>query len=769
MQITTPRLGATCGISNPGGGYKDTIKHCMSATKIYEYIQGNRFSQARSILSEELEKSPGNAIFLSLDALLSFRLNNRREAVDSCTKAIDSKQITATSVNSLLAPVLLAYNESQLLSSAFEVVNRKFPSDTQLVSTWIECALILGDVRVLCKALIANNRQKSTRKSLYQTCFAMYLVWAMSGPDETERKLYPQLVARMLEKFLPSKSLQEAYVEAMALKMQNPEKMSQFLMKQQHYQSLDLDCALLDALIENKDWKNLEQVCLSSLERMDSYQYWLGLNQAANKLGHQKKVREFAKKFKGNNVLLALINLDENDSAKTLENLKTYWNQMSTKVCAFEYLQKHISNEAFVNFLNAQAPTNFSALVNKVKLMYLVNSDIDQRKLIELYDSHLDELPAENTDYFIGSDLLMIVALEILKSKQPYSLLKASMVLEKACHNDPANFYVRLWLIKIFRALGAFSKANAHYKKLAVKNLQHESLSHIVGTRSGTTMPDRDFCIETMSVYEQSENMFASTNMALDSEVFTQLAGMLDLQRRLNCSLTRALMGIESLKTERLKRGSTKLSQVVCIPACPLADNRDFKTRFDPRDEMDYRPDLGIELGPRPNQAWIRLQVERERVVLQALRGAPVAVEVTGAELDCLTKAERWSYDMALRVASGNFDLLPIPKVEPHDFSWEYFHNAYTILETFKILCDISNRNRIRLPKSYEDLCKHLEDVFNISLPAQNKYATEVSVECEQWASDVGIKDASLTVSGIFNSRAQSITQLRSIAKSLCT
>lgn len=112
--------------------------------------------------------------------------------------------------------------------------------------------------------------------------------------------------------------------------------------------------------------------------------------------------------------------------------------------------------------------------------------------------------PADDLAILAASAL---ISLHLLTSKRSY-LSSAVTVLEYALARSPQGFQHRLLIIRLYRLLGAPSLALEHYRKLGIKQVQHDSMFHFVQTRcsafSLAAMGDLTYlqeCTEASNIY----------------------------------------------------------------------------------------------------------------------------------------------------------------------------------------------------------------------------------------------------------------------------
>lgn len=69
------------------------------------------------------------------------------------------------------------------------------------------------------------------------------------------------------------------------------------------------------------------------------------------------------------------------------------------------------------------------------------------------------------------------------------ALIRAAAILERLCRDSPHNYQALLLLVRVYLLLGAGSLALSTFSKLSVKQIQYDSVAHILFTRLSTVHP----------------------------------------------------------------------------------------------------------------------------------------------------------------------------------------------------------------------------------------------------------------------------------------
>lgn len=556
----------------------------MAVRPIVEAIDHGSFDRARSLLSLESLENP---VYAGLNALLEFRMGNEREAEEQAAKVCDMKTLSSGVISSILVAILKPKGRADLLNRAFENVYRNGTESDGTLDSWLQSMLELGYLPGLYKCLMVTVRSEPSRQSTYNVAFAMALHHAELPEASPERKLLPLLGERMLQKYLPASDLQEQYVVALVKRMVSTKALIEYC---QDSTSLYLQELELEALRSLSDHEYLAKISSVRLQQHDSWNWWLALIDSAMALKKPELVQAVIDGYRpSHNSLLARIELAKRLNEPVEQRVSEFWEKMSSKPAAYELLEglptAHLS------------ATNFTAQVTLAK----IRKDLKVFDLFKLYREGLPNRPTEPTDYFIGSDLLLLAAETELEAGEESTerALRAVTILTYAHENDRCNFYVLLYLVQLWRWLGAPHMADAYWQQLSVKNLQHESIAWLLLQRAGTTVTGvngiRKVLQRSLLLAKQATGMGSYLKVALDRGVYTQIPGFLDLARRLRHSLPGALNDLEN----------NKFSQIANKPV-----DADFQI---PDSLVDNREIIGLGkrylVGPWQTSEYVQLHI----------------------------------------------------------------------------------------------------------------------------------------------------------------
>lgn len=641
-----------------------------SVRAILHAVQNGNYELAYRTARREATADPASDVYLALTVYTAGLLNDgptvRAVARDACAHA------SAKTVKMFLAPTLVRFFEADTLMQAFVRANRLAPLDAELAQGWLEAALQLGDLPAAQKALMALLRNaKEPRAACFQACLVMALA--------PENKVFPLLANRMLEKHLPVTSSEECYVVALARRMLQTQQMVDYLLRdgrQWLAGTLELQLLLLSGLLATENYAEVFRYAEERLSVINSYNYFEALNTAAVRLQKVDDARSVIARFSGFNARLAEVDLAQKAGLDVDAQVAAYWTQFSTKASTFKFLRPFVSESNIAIF---DAATSLPALVNANKLRHFVGQQLQVSDLLKIYEEHASEKPAEKTDYFIGTDLLLLASRLILEENAAYARERAAAMLEKALKLDPLNFEVKTQLVCLYRSLNCFSLALKLYTQLSIQHIQQDTLGHLLYTRVSTTAPQQLKNIENKleSNRRNAEKFGLYSQTALSTAAYTKFEGIFQLGVKLTRNVGAPLLDLEKIRAARLLRGTPQVTQLRMLPddLSILEDVRDFSA------VQNLCP-----VGPVPARDYVTIQRAKELGVLEKR-----ALGLDDAVAACteLTDIEKWSVQ-ALDALSSD-PALPADSVtpplatKPLALDWYLYHWCYTVLDTIKL------------------------------------------------------------------------------------
>ncbi|KAJ7685258.1 actin cytoskeleton organization protein [Mycena polygramma] len=336
---------------------------------------------------------------------------------------------------------------------------------------------------------------------------------------------------------------------------------------------------------------------------------------------------------KDRSALLALLELERrarlyavsSDTNRMVDLMKRYFEEIGDKACCFEDLKPYLALEGedaarWLSFLQSLPPS----FTSTNDLRRLINSHKLLRQSLSLKDLNLSaesdraalytqqyleglklgaNLPA--TELQPADDLAILagnvfVSLWKISSDEKY-LYNAVALLEFALTKSKQSFQTRLMLIRIYRLLGAPSMALEHYRIMQIKQVQLDTLSHFILSRSSmfSLAASGDLtlateCLESSQIYlSNTQDTGEYIARAFTGEKYSQIPEFIIFEDRLENSVQRDLIKVEHLRM-RLTHEAIS-SDLIDMELIELKfifdrlhhDNRDFEIL------ADYQPRSG--------------------------------------------------------------------------------------------------------------------------------------------------------------------------------
>ncbi|KAF9562547.1 actin cytoskeleton organization protein [Agrocybe pediades] len=317
------------------------------------------------------------------------------------------------------------------------------------------------------------------------------------------------------------------------------------------------------------------------------------------------------------------------DQTRMLTLLQNYFDKFGDKACCFEDLKPFLKTEddtlGLFRASLESVPTDFTTvsqlirLINSFKILRytLTEADITVEKESERVATYakyyfdalalgaglpVTELqPADDLALLAGNAL---ISLWQLTGDDKY-LYDAVYLLEFALTKSKQSFLTRLILIRVYRLLGASSLALEHYRAMQVKQVQHDTLSHLILSRasafslaSSGDLTLASECLESTQIYlSNSQETGDFVVRAFTAEKYSQIPEFIKFEERLENSLQRDTVKVEHLRMRLSHEAIT--SDLIDMELIELKFIFD-RTRYDNRDFNilpDYQPRVSSGLN----------------------------------------------------------------------------------------------------------------------------------------------------------------------------
>ncbi|KAJ5032454.1 uncharacterized protein L3040_009058 [Drepanopeziza brunnea f. sp. 'multigermtubi'] len=221
-----------------------------------------------------------------------------------------------------------------------------------------------------------------------------------------------------------------------------------------------------------------------------------------------------------------------------------------------------------------------------------------------------DRHPADDFAVLAATTLIRIALVssdtgsEPLKTTRSSYLLQATVLLEKAWTHSKSNFQISLVLVRLYIYLGCGSLAMRSFQRLALKQVQLDTLSYILFDRISSFHPHPfthypDGMAKSITPIEQlrkhqklyksaQEHVVKNVSLSFKHNSYNSIFEIKEVEETLSKSLARVMSVIESRKVARLMEPKTSLTEIsqrfdILVPsteepATLFADTNDYST-----------------------------------------------------------------------------------------------------------------------------------------------------------------------------------------------
>ncbi|KAI9509646.1 N-acetyltransferase B complex non catalytic subunit-domain-containing protein [Russula earlei] len=213
-------------------------------------------------------------------------------------------------------------------------------------------------------------------------------------------------------------------------------------------------------------------------------------------------------------------------------------------------------------------------------------------------------------------------------------LHNAVVLLEYASKKSPQSYQIHLELVRIYRRLGAPQLALDHYRLLNVKQVQNDTMSHLILSRATNfslaatgDLAYASQCLEASHIYfSNSQDTSEFIVKAFGTEKYSQIPELVVFEERLDNSLQRDLVKIEHVRLRISHEQIT--SELVDMELIELKfifdrlhhDNRDLEVlpNYQPRGQPSFLSQTTL-FGNEPAAGWLSIFL---KIYIKALSGA---------------------------------------------------------------------------------------------------------------------------------------------------
>lgn len=227
-------------------------------------------------------------------------------------------------------------------------------------------------------------------------------------------------------------------------------------------------------------------------------------------------------------------------------------------------------------------------------------------------------------------------------------LLHAASLAEALLRHNQHIHEARLILVYLYMRLGLGSLAMRLFDSLSVKEIQYDTIGHVLFTRlsllhpqpttlnKGETLDPLRRIANALAFYVRCEDKLAETEVSVLSHGQTgMLFDLQEMRDNLRASLTRRITTLEWRRVARLTKNkcefndtSSRMGPQVIVNWTETKDNRDFDAAFDYGFNVE-RALHGLE-RTMPGKAWVVFSLIADATWSAAMNDPPMVVELDG-------------------------------------------------------------------------------------------------------------------------------------------
>lgn len=329
---------------------------------------------------------------------------------------------------------------------------------------------------------------------------------------------------------------------------------------------------------------------------------------------------------------------DTYDLQEILNSCHTYYVSFGTKAFCFDDLIHRLSPlgtedvRSFQDMLKKGSTTlrlpteNLFAL--KLDYHLLFSNGAIQSSSSEFADRALGLYLSNPNDQAVSAEAALLASLALLRdaarSANSVRIVQASMILNTACSKYKDYYPLRILLLQVQVISGQMHLAMQHFLHLSVKNLQWETVGHLLLTRISSLHPHQygrgEESLNPLGALDTALTVSDNLHKSLDKAIQDGL-------RRENYSNVIDTMVLRN----RLQRSTVHLLYVIEERKCQYARNLAVKPGFEPYQgelvdlrDMSFMPTYGnqdhhltelLQVGPQPSQGWIHANSMHEHLL----------------------------------------------------------------------------------------------------------------------------------------------------------
>nr|XP_031835022.1 N-alpha-acetyltransferase 25, NatB auxiliary subunit [Nomia melanderi]XP_031835023.1 N-alpha-acetyltransferase 25, NatB auxiliary subunit [Nomia melanderi]XP_031835024.1 N-alpha-acetyltransferase 25, NatB auxiliary subunit [Nomia melanderi] len=499
--------------------------------RIYDWLDNGNNKKALQEIHKVLKKHPNNQCVQMLKALALLRLGKE----DECQVIMDKVRSKVPCDDSTLQVMSICYREihqPNKISEVYEAAVKADPNNEELLTHLFMSYVRLGDYKKQQQTAFALYKLKP--KNPYYFWAVMSIVMQAIHADEILAKtVILPLAERMVVKIIEEGKMeaeQEVQLYLMILKLQD--KSDEMLNVLSGPLALHLSpipqckAALLSKLERFSEAASAYKELIS--ENTDNWAYYQDYLFAALKFQKPEECLDFFDKIISTSekkvrapylAKLELFKRTQNkgvveNAAEAMNIMHQYFSQFGEKDCVVQDLRLYLNLLTHVDKLQLlrkiendvgvkpeEFPTTVSQMQKHIHLEQLrricglhhsPNVSINEQKqlverLCKLYEKGNELCPIQErlpTD-FCPADSYILLTTHLLhelwsNTDEASYLYRAMSILERGLASSPANFHMKILLIRIYLEAGLVGAADHVFTLLDVKHIQLDSLGYLL-------------------------------------------------------------------------------------------------------------------------------------------------------------------------------------------------------------------------------------------------------------------------------------------------
>lgn len=692
-------------------------------------IKQSAFKQCYKRLTEIRTRYPKSSYYEVLELYVKYKhLPNQFDIQRILVEQYAQDKTTSKKITNdlrtldLLFRMLVEMNQHEAAVTALELAHAKF-GGWELAYDFFDKSLQCFDYRRMVEASAAlcsysKDIPSNTRMFNFWNAISTiaYFRYQRDRVTSQESMILPRVCFERLEKLKPFESEQEAIIYCtLCDELLEDQEIDPQIILPRLENSLDL--YMKGFMLKHvKDPQVLFDTCRQLLHKIDDFKLIQKLISSAHKLGKTSgELKNFITDAVGDsrNGRLSWFEIDLSYSENkkvSKESLTHYLTKFHNKSCCEidistyrEYINDDMLNETMHSLPHDD-------VIHDSNLFKLKLSNETSESL---YQRHRDSMKKKSKTDYSSNATFIIDIVEGVLSKENKTLLDdllAVTILENYQQRDPHNFQTATFLIQLYIEMGFPTLAHIVYKQLKVKNVQVDSMDHIMYTRMGSIFPNKQHEMiqtdlsEHMRTYHDINGRLSQfIKISMERKSYSKVEGMIDLKGRLTTSMTRWIIMSERLEMSRLysdKKQRTALlvqfhEEWDLMLHCAKMNGSTKNAVFSDNRDMTFVN--GMFQYERVDMSWIIFKVIKEFMLESIPNGSnkdkiASLIERVG-EIDDnkdATAMEKWSFKLISSIYNDDMDgakmVIETTRQNNMKESWLLIHDYLTQLNTLKTI-----------------------------------------------------------------------------------